>query len=178
MIAPRNVPASIQILMWAPLLVALGGCPGEGRVALQRGAVQDTAGTAAAPAPAHPPDQDTAPRAELLNTYWKAITLRGDVVTHDGPGAEPHFVLHLEGARVAGSGGCNRFGGSYELDGNRLRFTQLASTEMACSAGMENEMRLHTVLHETASWHIGGERMELRDPAGRALAEFESVYLR
>ncbi len=33
---------------------------------------------------------------------------------------------------MSGSTGCNRLTGSYEQDGNSLRFKQMATTKMAC----------------------------------------------
>ena len=41
-------------------------------------------------------------------------------------------TLLLDGGHASGSGGCNRFAGSYELEGERLWFKALASTRMAC----------------------------------------------
>lgn len=124
------------------------------------------------------PRDDAAPRAELQNTYWKALVLGGEHVAQSRQPQETHFVLHPADGRVAGAGGCNRFTGAYELAGQTLRFSQLASTMMACAAGMDNELRLHVALNSTASWRIRGEKLELLDAAGGSLASFEAVYLR
>jgi heat shock protein HslJ len=43
--------------------------------------------------------------------------------------------------RVAGSGGCNRVMGSFEVDGDQLRFGRMGSTRMSCPDGMEQERR-------------------------------------
>ena len=40
--------------------------------------------------------------------------------------------LRFDAGRVAGLGGCNRFGGRYDIDGDRLSFSPLMSTRMAC----------------------------------------------
>ena len=40
---------------------------------------------------------------------------------------------------VSGSGGCNTLTGSYELDSDKLTFSQMASTRMACPEGMDTE---------------------------------------
>jgi hypothetical protein len=41
-------------------------------------------------------------------------------------------TLLLDRGHASGSGGCNRFAGGYELEGERLSFKPLASTRMAC----------------------------------------------
>ncbi len=50
-------------------------------------------------------------------------------------------VFDAEG-RVAGSSGCNRYSGSYELTGEGLRFDGFASTRMACPPALMNQEAL------------------------------------
>jgi copper homeostasis protein (lipoprotein) len=49
---------------------------------------------------------------------------------------------------VSGSGGCNRFTGSYELNGERLTFGETAGTMMACIEGMETEKEFFAALKQ------------------------------
>jgi heat shock protein HslJ len=42
------------------------------------------------------------------------------------------MTLQFEGDSASGSGGCNRFTGTYEEDRNSISFGPLASTRMAC----------------------------------------------
>jgi copper homeostasis protein (lipoprotein) len=116
--------------------------------------------------------------ASLVNTYWKLVRL-GDTAATVGEGQrEPHFVLHIDGQRVASSGGCNRLMGSYSVEGDRLTFGPLAGTRLACPEGMEQEHAFHEALGTTATWRITGERLELFDAAGKSLAQFESRYMK
>jgi heat shock protein HslJ len=48
------------------------------------------------------------------------------------PAAETPLTAEFEGDRVAGSGGCNRFFGGFQAQGQRLTISQLGSTNMAC----------------------------------------------
>jgi len=60
--------------------------------------------------------------------------------------------------RVLGSGGCNRFTGSYSFEGGRLEFSPLAGTKMMCpEAVMDQEDRFHRALGAV-------ERVEMDGP--------------
>jgi heat shock protein HslJ/membrane-bound inhibitor of C-type lysozyme len=55
----------------------------------------------------------------------------------------------LEGNRVAGRASCNRYMGGYNLTGEGLSFTPLASTMMACAPALMNQERRFLGLMET-----------------------------
>jgi putative lipoprotein len=114
----------------------------------------------------------------LENTYWKLTRLGADAVAIGAENREPHLVLQSENQRVAGYGGCNRLMGSYSLAGERLSFSQMAGTMMACPEGMHYESAFHDALRKAASWKIEGERLELFDGTGVSVAQFESRYMR
>src|SRR6267142_1915101 len=95
---------------------------------------------AAAPALAQPAT------ASLENTYWKLTELGGKSIAVTRQ--EPHFILHPDTRRVSGAGGCNRFIGGYQLNGDQLTFGQTAGTMMACSAEMETEREFFTALRQ------------------------------
>lgn len=116
--------------------------------------------------------------ATLENTYWKLVQLGSTRVGVTDNHVEPHFILHPDENRVSGSGGCNRLLGSYQVDGNRLSFSRMAGTMMACTAGMELERAFHEALGHVTTWRISGEELELLDATGGVVAKFESVYLR
>src|SRR5215510_1363929 len=84
--------------------------------------------------------------ASLENTYWKLTELGGKPIAVARPAQEPHFILNPDTRRVSGAGGCNRFIGGYQLDGDRLTFGQTAGTMMACRDEMETEREFFTAL--------------------------------
>lgn len=56
-------------------------------------------------------------------------------------------TLRREGDSVSGHGGCNRFGGTIAIEGERLSFGPLVSTRMACPQPvMQVDARLHDAL--------------------------------
>jgi copper homeostasis protein (lipoprotein) len=111
--------------------------------------------------------------ALLENTYWKLTSL-GEVPVTAVSQQEPHFVLNPETHRVSGSGGCNRLTGSYELKGDHLTFSQLATTMMACVEGMDTEKALLKALTKAKTWKMAGDELELLNDAGNVMARFEA----
>jgi copper homeostasis protein (lipoprotein) len=107
----------------------------------------------------------------LLDTDWK-LTYLGDVPAEHFEGQrEAHIVLH-EDNRVSGSDGCNLLNGGFTREGDRLAFSRIATTLMACPQGAEQEQRFHQALANTARYRILSEYLELLDGTGVALARF------
>ncbi|HKX56622.1 MAG TPA: YbaY family lipoprotein, partial [Xanthomonadales bacterium] len=99
-------------------------------------------------------NQDCTPseHADLFNTYWKLIELDGKRVQQETAPAqqrEAHMLLDEQENRVNGHSGCNRFFGSFTLDDEKLVFSGLGSTMMACPTGMETEQAFLLALGET-----------------------------
>jgi copper homeostasis protein (lipoprotein) len=116
--------------------------------------------------------------AQLVNTYWKLMTLDGASMESPAGAREIHFVLHSEGNRVAGFSGCNQMMGTYELDGSTITFSQMGGTLMACANGMEQEQKFHRLFPRVARWKIEGETLQLLDGNGAVVATFESRYMK
>src|SRR5262245_14022392 len=117
---PITVPSVI-------LLVALVAACGQ--------TLQETAKVGPAPQPA------AAGGRPLEGTYWKAIELAGKTTPAQDPSREAH--LQFQAGRVSGSDGCNQLTGSYQLNGERVTFGQMAGTLMAClnETGTEEPFR-------------------------------------
>lgn len=111
--------------------------------------------------------------ASLENTYWKLISL-GEVPVTAVSQQEPLFVLNSETHRVSGSGGCNRLTGSYELKGDHLTFSQMATTMMTCAEGMDTEKAFLKALTEAKTWKMAGGELELLNDTGNVTARFEA----
>lgn len=73
------------------------------------------------------------PPTELSGTNWTFVSIGGTPVATDRP-----TRLQFDGNRLSGSAGCNRFSGTYVVDGGTLKAGPLMATEMACP-GMELE---------------------------------------
>lgn len=119
----------------------------------------------------------TRPVSRVTERYWKLVELNGQPVAELG--REPYFILQTEDERVYGVGGCNSFGGTYELDeaNSRIRFGHVASTKMACASGMDVETGFHGVLSGADTYSLEGDHLTLSQGQAAPLARFEAVYL-
>lgn len=82
-------------------------------------------------------------------------------------------ALRFEAGRVSGTGGCNRFGGRYEEQGDRLVFSPLTATRMACAPDvMQQEQAFFAILKKVRRLRIETGTLTLMDDAGAPLASF------
>jgi heat shock protein HslJ len=115
----------------------------------------------------------------LAGTRWVAIGInngRGGVVSTLA-GAEVTAVFDEDG-RVTGSGGCNRFTGTYVVEGVSMTIGLLASTLRACLVpeGVgEQETAFFAALGRVASWSIREDRLHLRDAGGALQVDFRAA---
>lgn len=119
--------------------------------------------------------KEAAPSVELINTYWKIVEVGGQPIKVGDGGREPSLVLASEEQKTHGSTGCNRFAGTYTLDGDALAFGPLAVTKMAC-LGEDVEGPVLDALQRTNAWSIADGRLSLRE-GETVLAVCEAVAL-
>lgn len=116
--------------------------------------------------------------ARLENTYWKLVMLDDTAVSTPEGAREIQFVLNSEEHRVSGFSGCNRMMGTYKVENEKLVFGNMAGTRMACADTMELELRVNQMFANVAFWKISGETLTLIDSRGKAIATFESRYMK
>ena len=88
----------------------------------------------------------------LEGTFWVLKTYGGASLI---PGTE--ITLTFEEGQVRGSSGCNTYGGSYEVDGDKISMSDLYMTEMACldPAGvMDQELEYLELLRDTQAFQV------------------------
>jgi heat shock protein HslJ len=110
---------------------------------------------------------------ELERTLWRLESYLSD---SGEPVPVPEAVVataRFEAGRVFGSGGCNRYGGSYRLSGDRIVVEQVVATLMACPgpAG-EVEQGFLPQLHRASSYAVDDSRLDLFDAEGRVVLAF------
>ncbi|HEX4769353.1 MAG TPA: META domain-containing protein [Bryobacteraceae bacterium] len=114
------------------------------------------------------------PIVVLENTRWKLTRLGDAPVPQSQP--EPYLTLEADTHRFSGSGGCNWFNGSYELDGDHLNFGErVASTMKMCGKVTETETRFLGALAKTKTWSIAGQELKLSGGEGNVLATLEAA---
>mgnify|MGYP002712274390 CR=1 FL=1 len=123
-----------------------------------------------------PATDSTTTTSEFANTYWKLVSLKGQEVTVSKNQREPHLVFASD-MRVSGSDGCNSLGGSYTADGSQLNLGQMISTQRACIEGGEQAHAFTMALSAVKGYQIQGNKLELLDENGAAIAGFVAVAL-
>jgi len=115
------------------------------------------------------------PLPSLGGTRWLLSELDGERVPPGEGDRTPHLVLDLEESRLAGSGGCNRLLGAFELDGDGLRFGPVATTMMACADEvLARERAFLAALEATRAYEIEGATLVLLE-GRRVLARLEAA---
>ena len=116
-------------------------------------------------------DDDAEAPASLDGTSWTLVEGM-DVTIPD----DVEMTIAFEGGRASGSGGCNRFTGSYEQDSEAISLGRLGSTRMACAEEvMSAEQAYHSALESVTSWSATGGVLVLSDSAGEALLRYEAA---
>ncbi|MBP7001425.1 META domain-containing protein [Amaricoccus sp.] len=105
----------------------------------------------------------------LAGSEWRPLDLAG---TPFPAGGEAFVRFGADGA-LTGSGGCNRFSGTYTIDGDTLTIGPVAATRMACpEPAMSAEAALFRALAAAASFSRDGADLNLLDGDGVPLAAF------
>ena len=101
---------------------------------------------------------------------WQLVTVGGAPAV-----AGSEATMALAGGKAAGTTGCNRYSGTYELSGaNGIKFGPLATTQMACPEPiMAQEQAFAKALTETTSYAIAGDVLTFKDSSGADLATFK-----
>lgn len=119
------------------------------------GATQETGRANAAP-------------ASLANTQWK-LTFFGEGEAETPVIDGSNLSLAFEGEnRVSGSGGCNSFGGIYQIQGDSLKLSDLVSTLMACADNSvtDQEGQYLSKLQAAERYEVNGEQLTIWHSGG------------
>lgn len=77
------------------------------------------------------------------------------------PDTEAGITFNEDGT-LTGNSGCNGFGGNYTVEGDRVTFSEIVSTLIACEEPlMSQESVVHQVLTDTATYKIEGNTLTL-----------------
>ena len=103
----------------------------------------------------------------LPGSAWKVITFAGQTPLADHPIT---FEFDNEG-NIAGDGSCNRFGGSCQIEGDKIKLGPLRSTRRACEPEvMQQEHKFLALLAAATTWSLDGDNLVLTTPDGEIRA--------
>jgi heat shock protein HslJ len=111
-------------------------------------------------------------RAAASGAEWELKELAGQPAPTGVGGRRATLRFESDTARVAGFAGCNRYFGTYTVDGTALRFGAIGMTRMACAEGMGLEQQLGAALEATRSYTLNASQLTLLGSNG-PVARFE-----
>jgi len=95
-----------------------------------------------------------------LHDIWALGSINGEqFVKDEQTGNHPVIEIYLKEERVHGNAGCNIINGKAEVDGNKIAFSNIISTEMACPGDVEQ--RFLTALQSVDNYKIEKLRLYL-----------------
>jgi heat shock protein HslJ len=121
--------------------------------------------------PSRTASSDAAFRSSVAGVDWELMELNAKTASAGAGGRRATLRFDADSARVSGFAGCNRFAGSYTLNGDSLRFGPLVMTRMACTDGMELEHDLSAALEATRRYELSSTQLKLFGPS-KAIARF------
>jgi putative lipoprotein len=129
------------------------------------------------------PDRPLSVRLELqavdagpLRGYpWLSVPAASVPAPADAPRREQQFTLDPATQDLSGSGDCNRFAGTYQLAGDRLRLLPQVQTQVGCEpAVMADDQRFMEALAQVRRWRLDGQgRLALLGESGEPLLRME-----
>lgn len=119
------------------------------------------------------------PNAELAGTYWKLTELNGRQILIDTQYThEPYMILQLNDSSIKGNGGCNGFGGTFQLKKpNRIKIEGIISTMMACEK-IQLENDYFNMLKMADNYYVIADTLILNKAKMAPLARFQAVYMK
>ncbi|MEM8659276.1 MAG: META domain-containing protein [Pseudomonadota bacterium] len=102
----------------------------------------------------------------LQGQTWTLVSLNGNPAATGAQGEPVTLLFSAEDGRASGFSGCNRYTGSYDMEGeteagSALKFGLMASTLMACEEGAELERTYLQSLGNVTGYRIDGENLVL-----------------
>jgi heat shock protein HslJ len=120
------------------------------------------------------PSTGTSPTS-LENTHWRLVSFSTQG-SEEAPVEGSLITLSLANGQAGGYGGCNAYGGTYQVDGDSITFAELVRTERACEDERitEQENRYFQVLDTVARFERTDNLLILSDADGNDLLVFET----
>jgi putative lipoprotein len=112
------------------------------------------------------------------NTYWRILSIAGDVLPKTESAREPHIILRPDMEAFTSTVGCNTINGSYTRAGSALSLRAGPTTMMACPPPLDEIERAWTTgIASVSEAIVTGPTMELLTAEGVPVAFLEAVAL-
>lgn len=104
----------------------------------------------------------------LYDKDWRLVSMQGELVDTAGMHRIPAIHFGKSDHRVSGNGGCNGMGGTYTVTDDKLHFSPLISTKMACP-NLAVENKYFKLLDQATRFEVSEGRLELFNDSGSIL---------
>lgn len=111
-------------------------------------------------------------KSPLMGTEWLLFELDGEMFV---PASGKNVTLRLDSEKkgVNGKAPCNIYGGSYTKKSNKLSFSELYSTEMACDE-LDKETIFIKQMQKAYAYQISADKLYLFDSTGMVILRFKA----
>ena len=116
----------------------------------------------------------------IEDILWQLESLLVDSGEMGSPLPETVIDIRFSDGGLGGSAGCNRYFGSYTLEGERglTVSSEMGSTQMACAPPVNDQEQLFlSRLSRVARWNVETGSLVLSDQSGQTLLEFRPAEL-
>lgn len=110
---------------------------------------------------------DREPPPQLAMTRWRVTGFNNGRQAVVGPEADSALTLRFDDGEISGDSGCNRFNGSYTIEGDRISMGPLMSTRRLCPEPlMDQEQLFLAALQSAVRWQIDGNTLDMHQEGG------------
>ena len=106
----------------------------------------------------------------IFDSNWTATSINGAAPV---PRSNTSLTIGAD-RRAGGTGGCNSWFAQAQLDGDKLAFGAVTSTQKACGQTVNQQEKAYfDALAATASWQVSGDTLTLYGIDGKPLVVFQ-----
>ena len=111
----------------------------------------------------------------LDNSHWRLVSF-GGLGSEEQPVEGSMITLILADGQAGGYGGCNSYGGTYQVEGDSITFDEMVRTERACEDDRitEQENSYFQAMESVARFERTDNLLVLSDADGNGLLVFET----
>lgn len=110
---------------------------------------------------------------KLTGIKWALQSMNGQALDLQNDNSEVFLQFNEAEKRVSGKSGCNRFFGTYDMEGESLKFSPMGATKMACP-DMTIETEFFKMLDAVDHFSIKGNQLILMQK-NTILAKFKKA---
>ena len=100
----------------------------------------------------------------LLNNKWLLEKIGNDILKPEEYNRTPAIQFDLTKGTLTGNDGCNTIGGKIEVQGNRIKFSEMFSTEMACAKKSVNKIFNEQISGKLVDYYFKADKLCLYLP--------------